>query len=173
MKILSLHECLSLIQQMHKGVLTNGFQESLKAFGHADSKIQNRCAQSIIANLSDGNDFQTSISNANPQIPSILTKIITAGYVNSRLDYALGDIEEALVKTQDLTILEEDLMVIAEKFNKCSTSEICGGCLEREMKQLISQAHEKKAMAVELKQQGESFLEQKFIGIQFIAAKTN
>ena len=164
MENLSYRECLPLIHIMHKGVLTIGFQKSLAEFGQADSQPQNQCARSIVLNLTEGKDFQTSISEANPQIPSILSQIITAGYLNSRLDYALGDIEDALVKNQNTEILEEDLRAISERYNQCSTSEICQGCLEREINQLISQAHAKKATTVELKQLGESFLEQKFIG---------
>ena len=151
---LLIQECLPLIQAMHKGVLSVGLWESLEAFGQADSKPQNRCAQSIFCNYYGGSDFQKAILNATPKLPFSFIQILIAGYRNSMLDYSLADIEKAIYKTRDQSILEEDLGYILEKYEKCKTTEICPGCLGREIELLIAQAQAEKATTVELAHAG-------------------
>ena len=168
---LLIHECLPLIQAMQKGVLTVGLWDSLKAYGQADSQKPNRASQSIYCNYYGGADFQESILKATPELPQSISSILIASYQNSFLDYALEDIEKAICETTDPEIQKECLARLLVKYEQCTTSEICSGCLDREFSLLLSQAEAQKASTVELTQIGDSFLEVNFIGETSISFK--
>ncbi len=166
METLSFEESIPLISALYDGVMTAGIQESLDVFGEAGSRPENRCAGSIAQNLLAGNDFQTSFLNADPLLPDPLNGIIISGYLNSVLDHALEDISDALAAPKQDAVINDRLLSLADKYNQCSTSEICQGCFERELRGLLSQARALSARIVELEQNGESFLNQYFIAAE-------
>jgi hypothetical protein len=164
MENLTFQECLPLVQAMRNGVLTIGLWESLDAYGQADSQKPNRASESIFHKYTDGADFQESILKSTPELPQSISQILIAGYRKSILDYALEDIEKALSEIDDPVILEEKLTGLLDKYEQCRISGICSGCLEREFQLLLTQAQKQNATTVELIQNGDSFLEQNFIG---------
>jgi hypothetical protein len=168
MKNLSFEECIPLIQALRSGVMTTGLQQSLEAFGEADSQQENLCARSISRNFIRGNDFQTSFRNANPKLPYPLTEIIIAGYLRSVLDHTLEDISTTLVDSQIHSSAGERLVTLVEKYNQYPTSLICNVCFERDFRKLLVRAETEGAFEVMLEQEGESFLHQKFSSSKLI-----
>jgi hypothetical protein len=166
MEALSFEESIPLISALYDGVMTAGIQESLDVFGEAGSRPENRCAGSIAQNLLAGNDFQTSFLHADPLLPDPLSGIIIAGYLNSVLDHALEDISDALASPEHHACIYERLLSLEEKYNRCSASEICQVCFERELRDLLSQARALSARIAQLEQIGESFLNQYFIATE-------
>ena len=164
MENLTFQESLPLIQAMRNGVLNVGLWESLEAYGQADSQKPNRASESIFGMYTAGADFQESISKSKPSLPQSISRILVAGYRNSMLDFALEDIEKTISETDDPVVLNEKLTGLIEKYENCRVSGICSGCLEREFYLLLNQAQKHNATIVELTQNGDSFLEQNFIG---------
>ena len=171
MKALSYKESTPLIHALKNGVITTGIQQALEAFGKVDSNPENLCARSINKSILEGSDLQTSFQNANPQLPDTLTRIIIASYQNSVMDYALEDTYHALADTHQLQSVDEELISIAEKYERMLTSKICQGCFEREFLKLISRAKTENASTIELEQVGESFLYKYFISTEVIQVK--
>jgi len=171
MENLTFQDSLPLIQAMRNGVLNVGLWESLEAYGQADSQKANRASESILGMYTAGADFQESISKSKPSLPQSISRILVAGYRNSMLDFALEDIEITLSETDDPVVLNEKLTGLIEKYEKCRVSGICSGCLEREFHLLLNQAQKQNATTVELTQNGESFLDQTFIGRSTINLK--
>ncbi len=164
-------ESIPLIHVLKTGVITTGLQKALETFGAAGCKSENLCARSIYNSILKGNDLQTSFKNATPRLPDILTTIIIASYLNSVMDYALEDIYHALADTHQLQSVDEELISIAEKYERMRTSKICQGCFEREFLKLISRAKNENASTIELEQVGESFLYKYFISTEVIQVK--
>ena len=160
-----------MILALKNGVVTIGILNALEAFSDADSKPQNLCARSIVQNLREGNDYQTSFRVANPALPELLNRVIVAGYLNSVIDYSLEDIYNVLIDSHGLDKVDEKLVSLAEKYERMSTSIICQGCFEREFLKLISRAKTENARTIELEQIGESFLYKHFISTEVIQIK--
>ncbi|PIE53456.1 hypothetical protein CSA37_01410 [Candidatus Fermentibacteria bacterium] len=171
MENLTFQDSLPLIKAMRNGVLNEGLWESLKAYGQADSQKPNKASESIFCIYTAGADFQESISKCKPSLPQSISQILIAGYRNSMLDFALEDIEKTISETDDSVVLNEKLTGLIEKYEKCIVSGICSGCLEREFHLLLAQAQKLNATTVELTQNGDSFLEQNFIGSSSIHLK--
>ena len=171
MKALSYKESIPLIHALRNGAITTGLLNALEIFGEADSKPQNLCARSIFQNLSDGVDYQTSFLDADPVLPDPQNRIIVAGYQNSVIDYALDEVYNVLVDSNGHDNIFGKLLLLAEKYERKSSSIICQGCFEREFSKLLSRAKTEKANIVELEQIGESFLCQYYKSTKIIQIK--
>jgi hypothetical protein len=162
MKTLSYKETVPLVRALMQGAVTTGIMEALKAFEKADSKPPNLCAGSILLNLNEGCDYQTSFREASPALPPAICEIIVSGFINSVLDHALDDIALALGDGKYSEEKADKLASLASKYGEVSTKYICKGCLEREFKNILSRAVALNAKTVELEQLGDSFLEMSF-----------
>ncbi|GEM_PF-2792591 len=171
MKELSYRESTALIHVLRTGVVSTGLINALETLGAAGSDSENQCALSICKSISEGNDLQTSFQNANPPLPGILTRLIIAGYRNSVLDYALKDAHGVLADAHQSHNVDEELCLLAERYEQMSASMICGGCLEREFLKLITEAKNANASVVELEQVGESFLCKRFVSAEVVLVK--
>lgn len=159
MKTLSFKQSTPLMLALKIGIVTIGIQKALQEFGEADSKPENLCAKSIFDKLSSDLDYQRSFYEAEPALPKVLTKIISAGYKNSVLDYALDDIYNVLFYSETIT---ESLIELSKKYEQFSSKEICGVCFQREFLELLNRAKAEKAYTVTLEQIGDSFLNMYF-----------
>lgn len=169
MKELSFQDCIPLIEALQNGVRTIGILKAVNEFGYLDSKeAVNLCAKSISKNMLDGMDIQTSIRNAIPQLPNILIRILESSTLNSTLDYALDDVLLALRDHQPTQEIINNLILLAQKYEGMSASQICTGCFEQDFNKLLARAKTENASEVILEQDGESFLHQKFISAKLI-----
>ena len=168
MKELSCQDCIPLIEALQNGVRTIGILKAVKEFGDLDSNPVNLCAKSISENMLDGKDIQRSIRDAIPRLPNILIRILESSVLNSVIDYAL---DEALLVLRDLRPTQtesENLVLLAQKYESMSASQICTGCFERDFNKLLARAKTENASEVLLEQDAESFLHQKFLSAKLI-----
>jgi len=168
MKTISAIDCLPLLAALKKGVVSEGILKAFIEFGEKDSSPISMSAKSIAMNLKDAKDFQSSIQNASPRLPSEIELLFIYGAKNSVFDYLIDEILAILNDGGKSEEISTKLDFLIAKYEKMSNSIICDGCFERDFAHLLARAKTEQAEEVILEQEGDNFFHQKFISSRVV-----